>query len=156
MVVDAWDSVSPETIRKCWAMTEVKDSDSQESLAKSLKEIEKHTHQKSASPEEFLKVDQAVPTSEEKSDEDIVLQITNEINGITAASDDEEEEEESPWEPPLKNALAGAIVEQEYCEFFGFDDQDLKAVNRIKEKLQRQRVESSQQSAITLFFTKTS
>jgi len=155
MVAEAWDTVSADTIKKCWAMTKVKEDPEFDHLQKSIRELEKHTRLESLSAEQFVTADATIQTCQEKTEDDFIKEIKRSMSGED--STDEEDDEataDDSWEPPLRGALAGAIVLEEYLRFFDFPENDLMLLGRLKEELQKKRVASMQQTTITSFFSK--
>ena len=105
MIAEAWESVTPSTIRKCWALTEDKGKGKEkekskeqegialhdEELAQGLKKIAQHTNVKVSRLEDYVAVDSTLETCQEKTEQEIEKEIAVAMKG---GSPEEEKEEE--------------------------------------------------------------
>ena len=129
MVAAAWDSVSPDTIFKCWKLTEEKGKEKEKEKEKETEtailqqRIGRLVEGKGKSTVDaaiYLAVDAAIETSKEKSDEELIHQI---INGGRDPEEEEEEEEEDEEEsnpPSLKEAITCVFTLIGFTDYHSF------------------------------------
>jgi hypothetical protein len=165
MVAAAWNTVSPDTIRKCWALTEVKgkgkekekekETDETGELRHGMEKVIAHLKVKGASVENFLAVDSEMETSEEKTEEQIAKEIAARMKGKEVENEKEEEgEKETEKEPQLKEAIDAIFNLVNYCDFSGeFTPEEKATLEKIRMKLTKEYQQKKKQTLVSDFFS---
>ena len=165
MLCDAWDEASPESIRKAYNKLKIHSDNSQPNLepeeqhsAESMVEMLQHVQQvgnedllNAHDLEDWLNLDNELPTTEQMSDEQILATVTGHPN----ENESSDEEDDSKEEKQVSNSEAAECFKKCLSWMEGQNNVDpvqVMQLRRMMDFAMRSRYKTLKQTSVLQFF----